>query len=296
MNVISRYETDPPIQDLVPDSDRTESEIALIVGIIRRQLPFILTMILLGLAGAGLYLFTATRWYTASADVLMEMRRNIVMSQDPTQPDQPIDGSLVDSQVETIASERISQAVIKALKLTQDPEFTQTDYGPLTPVVTGIKKVLGRDEPLPTSEDELIPVATGAFVSRLKAERVGMTYVIRISFVARTPEKAARIANQVAEAYISDQLQSKFEATQRAEAWLQERVRDLRQQASAAEKAVLDFKQANNIMTSGGRPVDDQRIADFDRAIADARTRTAEAEARYARITQVINSGQVDGP
>src|SRR3954453_9419 len=295
MNVISRYETDPPIQDLVPDSDRTESEIALIVGIIRRQLPFILTMILLGLAGAGLYLFTATRWYTASADVLMEMRRNIVMSQDPNAPDQPIDGSLVDSQVETIASERISQAVIKTLKLAQDPEFTQPDSGPLTPAVTALKKILGREEPAPTTEDDLIPVATGAFVSRLKAERVGMTYVIRISFVARTPEKAARIANQVAEAYISDQLQSKFEATQRAEAWLQDRVRDLRQQAGAAEKAVLDFKQTNNIMTSGGRPVDDQRIADFDRAIADARTRTAEAEARYARITQVINSGQVDG-
>src|SRR3954466_4365014 len=166
MNVISRYETDPPIQDLVPDTEGTESEIALIVGIVRRQLPFIIAMIMLGLAGAGLYLFTATRWYTASADVLMEMRRNIVMSQDPTQPDQPIDGSLVDSQVETIASERISQAVIKALKLTQDPEFTQTDYGPLTPVVLGLKRLLGREQPAPTAEEDLIPMATGAFVSR----------------------------------------------------------------------------------------------------------------------------------
>src|SRR3954451_5637073 len=160
MNVISRYETDPPIQDLVPDSDRTESEIALIVGIIRRQLPFILTMIMLGLGGAGLYLFTATRWYTASADVLMEMRRNIIMSQDPNQPDQPIDGSLVDSQVETIGSERITRAVIKALKLGQDPEFTQPDYGPLTPAIIGLKKLLGREQPAPRSEEELIQVAS----------------------------------------------------------------------------------------------------------------------------------------
>ena len=91
-----------------------------------------------------------------------------------------------------------------------------------------------------------------------------MTYVIQISFWRKSPEKAARIANAIAEAYISDQLQSKFEASQRAESWLQERVTELRQQASAAEKAVLDFKLANNIMTSDGRLVDEQRISDFD--------------------------------
>ena len=39
-----------------------------------------------------------------------------------------------------------------------------------------------------------------------------MTYVIEISFLAKSPEKAAQIANAIAEAYISDQLQSKFEA------------------------------------------------------------------------------------
>ena len=89
MNVVSRYETDPPIQDLVPETGQSESEIAALIGIVRRQLPFILGMILLGLAGAGLYLFMATRWYTASADVLMEMRRSVVMSQDPTAPDLP---------------------------------------------------------------------------------------------------------------------------------------------------------------------------------------------------------------
>jgi succinoglycan biosynthesis transport protein ExoP len=295
MNVISRYETDPPIQELVPDTESGENEIALIVGIIRRQLPFILGMIILGLAGAGLYLYTATRWYTASTDVLMEMRRSAVMSQDPNQPDQPIDSSLVESQVETISSERISKAVIKSLNLGKDPEFTEPHYGPFTPAVAKVKQLLGRETSEPMSEEDLISVASGALTSRLKAERVGMTYVIRISFLSRSPEKAARVANQIAEAYISDQLQSKFEASQRAEAWLQERVREMRQQASAAEKSVLDFKLANNIMTSDGKLVDEQRIADYDRTVNEARSRTAEAEARYARITQVINSGQVDG-
>ena len=77
MNVISRYEPDPPIQDLVPEVDRNESELAAIVGIVRRQLPVIVIMAILGVAGAAFYLFTATPWYSASADVIMEMRRPI---------------------------------------------------------------------------------------------------------------------------------------------------------------------------------------------------------------------------
>ncbi len=292
MNVISRYEPDPPIQDLVPEVDRNESELAAIVGIVRRQLPVIVIMAILGVAGAAFYLFTATPWYSASADVIMEMRRNVALRPDPFSQDAPIDSSLVESQVTTIQSERIISAVIKSLNLTQDPEFIGPPGGLLSGAIATVKSLLGRDQAA-ASEDNMRSV-TDQFRDRLTARRLGMTYVIEISFTAKSPEKAAQIANATAEAYISDQLQSKFEASQRAEAWLQERVVELRQQASAAEKAVLDFKLANNVITSDGRLVDEQRISNFDQRITEARGRMTEAQARLGRITQIIDSGQLD--
>jgi len=61
-------------------------------------------------------------------------------------------------------------------------------------------------------------------------------------------EKAARIANAFANAYIEDQLQAKFEATHRASVWLEQRIGELRQQASDAYKEVQDFKSKNGII------------------------------------------------
>jgi succinoglycan biosynthesis transport protein ExoP len=293
MNVISRYETDPPIQDLVPEVERNESELAAIIGIVRRQLPLIIIMILLGAAGAGLYLLTAPRWYTASADVIMEMQRNIALRQDPFAQDSPIDSSLVESQVTTIQSERVSKAVIKQLNLVEDPEFMGPGASALSQILTTARNILGRTRDL--SDEEKLRTVTDSFKDRLSARRLAMTYVIQVSFVARSPEKAARIANAVAEAYISDQLQSKFEASQRAETWLQERVTELREQAGRAEKAVLDFKLANNIMTADGRLVDEQRISELDQRLNAARKQLAETEARLNRINQVIDSGNVEG-
>ena len=90
------------------------------------------------------------------------------------------------------------------------------------------------------------------FQNRLSIKRVGLSYVIEIAFRSLQPERAAQIANAVADAYIVDQLEAKYQATKRASVWLQDRIRELRDQASAAERAVVEFKTKNNIVTTGG--------------------------------------------
>ena len=91
-----------------------------------------------------------------------------------------------------------------------------------------------------------------AFQSRLSIKRIGLTYVIQINFRSYNPERAAQIANAVADAYIVDQLEAKYQATRRASAWLQDRIKELRDQVSTAERAVVDFKTKNNIVSTGG--------------------------------------------
>ncbi|MFX5793448.1 hypothetical protein ABTD98_20480, partial [Acinetobacter baumannii] len=74
------------------------------------------------------------------------------------------------------------------------------------------------------------------------------SYIEQIAYTSLDPAKAATIANVVAEAYIEDQLQAKFDATHRASIWLEQRIGELRQQASDAYKAVQDFKSQNGII------------------------------------------------
>ena len=52
------------------------------------------------------------------------------------------------------------------------------------------------------------------------------------------------------DAYIFDQLNAKYQANRRAGDWLQERLQTLREQAASAERAVVEFKAKNNIVTA----------------------------------------------
>ena len=62
----------------------------------------------------------------------------------------------------------------------------------------------------------------GAFEDRLQANRVTFSNVIEIGYNASRAARAAEIANAVANAYITDQLNSKFEANRAATSWLQD--------------------------------------------------------------------------
>ena len=65
----------------------------------------------------------------------------------------------------------------------------------------------------------------------LKVARAAQAgYVLAISVTATDPAKAARLANAVADAYLVDQLDTRFEAAKRASSWLSDRLVGLRDQ------------------------------------------------------------------
>src|SRR3979490_429203 len=114
-------------------------------------------------------------------------------------------------------------------------------------------------------------------------------------------QKAATIANAVADAYIEDQLQAKFEATRRASEWLEQRIAELRQQASDAYKAVQDYKSENSIIIGvDGKLASEGQLDQLGTALAKARSDTTQAQAKVDRVTRVMeersNKGNLDIP
>ena len=77
--------------------------------------------------------------------------------------------------------------------------------------------------------------------------------MMRINFLSENKEQGTRIANAMIDGYIFDQLNAKYQANRRASDWLQERLQALREQAAAAERAVIDYKAKNNIVTPAAR-------------------------------------------
>jgi len=277
-----------PEDELVGNLGQSVKFIASIIG---RQLPIFLVVIPCMMALGLLYLLTTPPTFTAVAKMLIDTRKVPAFQQQQLFGDQTIDNTAVATQVEVLTSENVSIAVIKDLKLTEDPEFVGPGAGLIGAIFNLISSTF--DSGTVQSESKLLRRALAAFEARRRVTRVPQTYAMEISFWSVDPGKAAQIANAISDAYIVDQLEAKYQSTRRASAWLQNRIKSLRAEASADSQAVVDFKQKNNIVESGGKSMNEQQMSEVNSQLILTRAATAEAKARLDRITQVMSSQNI---
>ena len=255
-------------------------------GLLRRRYLVILFFTLLTAAAGLTYLRVTPPTYTANAQIIIGTQNAPFIQQQSMFPDRGIDLPALESQVQIIQSKAIASAVVDKLKLTDDPEFTSSSVGWIRRVFEVLLK------PNPTiSEADTKETAIATLRGRLQVSRVGVAYVIEISFSSRNAEKAAQIANAVANAYIEDQVDSKRQANRIANSWLHERMQQLAEQSAAAEREVLAFKERNAIVSANGKLMDDQRVADLNSRLVAARAQTSDLFARLSRIEAIIRTG-----
>ncbi|MGH6846548.1 MAG: polysaccharide biosynthesis tyrosine autokinase [Methylocella sp.] len=265
--------------------------------ILKRQFRVFLVLMACTTALGLLYLFITPPSFTASGTMVIDSHRVQLSQQKPDLGAMPIDTGAVQTEVEVLLSRTISLAVIRELRLTEDPEFAGSNGG-LLGFVRKLVPPWGSGR-IP-SEAQLTDRALAVFESRRAVYRVAPAYVIEIGFRSLDPVKSARIVNAIADAYVTEQLSAKYQATRRASAWLDDRIKELRMQASVADRAVVDFKRANNIVTvedaNGGnvRLMNDQQLSELNSQLILARAATAEAKARFDRMQEVMKQDVPD--
>jgi polysaccharide biosynthesis transport protein len=272
----------------------TGVDLSKIIGFVKASRRTIACWTILGLVFALVYAVTATPEYTAVANLMMDSRKLQVFKDDPVVDDGPAtDAAEIESQVEIIRSKTIALAVVRKLKLTGDPEFVveKPNF-----VMTLVRAALGLGALQNVkSEQEREREASSTLQSNLSVRRVGVTYVLEISYRAKSPDKAANIANSIAENYILNQLEVKYEATKRASVWLQDRIQELRTQSSVAAKAVEEYKAENNIVGTGnGGLLSERQLQELNSQLIIATAHTAEMSAKLERIKAVLASPAPD--
>ena len=268
------------------------------VRIVRRQLPIVVVILVCSLALAILYLVYTPPRFTASGAMVIDTRKVQVLDKESVLGDAQIDASTVQTQVEMLKSDNIALAVIRRLHLTDDPEFVP----PPGSKSKGLLSFLFPEAPAKAmSEEDREQVALENFRSGLAIGREGLTYVIDVAFTSLNADKSALIANTVVEAFVDDQLDAKYQAAKRAGVWLLDRIKELRTQAAAAERAVADFKKQNNIVDTGGfglpgdkKLINDQQLSEVNSQLILASAATAEAKARLDRINAVMSQAIPD--
>nr|WP_246329355.1 AAA family ATPase [Chthonobacter rhizosphaerae] len=250
----------------------------------RRQLVVIgLCVALCVAAGIG-FLAVAEKQYTSSAQVLIDAKLLEVVNQSAGTESAASDEAGLLSLIETAQSRQVIDKVTSTLA-TDENYAKISDMSPLKPTLAALRENRLTEDGMDPAE-----VSGGILSGGFMAHRLGRSAAIEFTFTANNPADSALISNTIAEVFIASQLDTRYEARQRAGDWLKGRLEELRDEAQTAQAAVEEFRAANNLAQTDGKLLSDQQLAMLSDQYIQAQNDTATAQARYNQIKAIIDS------
>jgi len=244
-----------------------------------------------------------TPLYTATSYVLLDPRQNNVTDANAVTTDLAVNPTSTQNQVQILRSRALAARVIDKLNLINDPEFNppKDDNSFASRAARAIRSVtfwfnprnwfVPPSPPAPPA-DPKDPVIN-LFLANLTVTLQGLSSTIGIAFESIDAQKAAKIANAIADAYVEDELNAKFEATQKAQQWLSERLQQVSTQTQASERAVEEYKAKNNLTDTAtpGTSLIEQQLTALSTQLISAQADLAQQEAKYGQVLEMQKSG-----
>ena len=295
--------------DTPPSQPPAEAESGLLsaaslLAILRRRALLIGAAVAAMLVAGVLYLATTKAMFGSTALVYLDIENAQLMDGNNANTSgmpATLDDVDVNSQLQIIMSEKIALRVIEQLDLQDAREFTrpQNVIVELASRGLGILRSMIRLGPPPAVvQEQGIPRGiVEEFGRRLFVDRVDDTFVLAIGFASEDPQRAADTANAVANAYLEEKLDARYESVRRASTWLEGRLSELREKAVASDQLVQQYKRDNGIIdtnTGSGQLLSDTQLTDLSTRLVEAQKETGTRRARYDQIAQMIASGNPD--
>ncbi|KAJ55697.1 hypothetical protein ACMU_13500 [Actibacterium mucosum KCTC 23349] len=183
-----------------------------LLSVLRRRIRLILFTVLLGVGAALVVLFQLQPEYRSTVLLLVDpTQKNLLNPGDAERLQSASESSRVESEVEIARSGPVLLETVRTLSLVTDPEF-----GPQVSMGDKVRAALGL--PLSTVQNsEALLNGTLQRLSRAtEVRRRGLTYLISITVTSKNPERAATIANTMAQVYIDLQIASKTRSVESA--------------------------------------------------------------------------------
>ncbi len=278
-----------------------QPEVSDLVGIARRGWLFIVAGMTFGLVCALVASSTMPPVYKASSRIVFEKTLPRYMQTNKVSNEPIIDDYDTLGQTYVISSESILLQVIRSLSLANDPNFvggkdSQTLGSRVRGLFGNITEAFGYPKPVESKLDDPEKIALGNLVRDLSVSREDVASVISVAFSSNDPARAAAIVNAIVDCYVNDTIASKMKSTAVAGKVVQERAEELKQQAKDAERAVLEYKMANNLVGTGTTTLSGEQLATLQTHMTNARVAMAEAKARMERIAKDPDASALFAP
>jgi capsular exopolysaccharide synthesis family protein len=294
MNVVSIRRRDRAFDEsLAIDEEEQGSQLRNLYGVVLRRWRVMAAagVVLFGLIAA--HGFLTRPIYTGTALVMVSPGPQQVLAQGQMINDSSSGGwdtsGVVDSEIEVLRSDLLASRLVTALHLDQDPEWN----GDLRPPGLLASLTGGASGAGPSSPEALHNAIASGVASAITVRRKGLSYGIEVSADAGSPDRAAQMANKLVDLYLQAQTEARFDAAQRANGWLAQRLDELRQEVEHKEQAAETFRVAHGLSVASGGDVSNQQpqSAEVQTMLVQASADLAEKEARLRQVQSLLRSG-----
>jgi len=243
-------------------------------------------------AGAAFVIVNAiTPRFRSESRLLLESRENVFLRADADKAVErsTIDEQAVTSQTQVVLSRDLAREVVKKEGLADKPEFDPS-IGGLSPLRTILGLIgIGRSPTEMTREERTLE----AYYDRLNVSAIDKSRVITVDFSSADPDLAARVANTIAETYLTLQQKAKQSQTRAAGDWLAGEIEKMRKRVADAEAKVEEYRSRTNLFVGANNTsLSSQQLTDINSQIATARGQQADLQARAKQLRELVRSGK----
>jgi capsular exopolysaccharide synthesis family protein len=307
LDVTTGYPRGPfPTGGAVPDEENVIT-IQRVLRAVRRRLGLMIAVFILVFSAVAVFSFQLKPMYTATSRIIVNTRDQKVVDFAAVLSGMPANSAIVDTEAEILRSRTLIGKLVDRLDLMNSPEFNFTLAEPSDwdKRVAGVKSFIkglmpfGRSEPVEAgppidpveAEQALRDAIIGMVQGSIGVNRVGSTYLIQIHATSADPMMAARLANPLADVYLDNQLDVKYDATRNAQQWLDLRIAELREEVREAESAVEAHRAQSGLLAASGTTLTEQNISTLNAQLIAARADYNSKSARLRTLNDNIRAG-----
>ena len=254
----------------------------------------ILALVFLVALLTTLIVYSLRPTFRSTATILIEQGKSKVVSIEEVYNAMGGNREYYQTQVEILKSQELARKVVERLKLTTHP-----DFDPRQSEEAARDFWLPMDlfkSKTPASDDEIQKRVIRRFMNDLQVQPVRNSQLVQVSYSSFDKDLAAKVPNTLADVYIESDLEARVSMTQKAGAWLTDRLGGLRKKLDESEKALQDYRDRERIIDAKGVALSgfSKALEEATSNLVSARSKRAEAESLYNQV-QAARQGKGGG-
>ena len=209
-----------------------------------------------------------TPLYTATARLQIDRNVAKIVNTEGVLPFENADYDFMRTQYELLKSRNMAERVVSSLTLGDDPDLLKPRQMSLLGLITGLFSTPERSV---VDGSAASAAAVGVVMGNLAVQPVMGSSLVDLTYTDTSPERAQRIANAYGDAFMSANLDKRFQANASAKTFLEDKIQQLKIRLEDSEKKLLVFAQ-------------DQQIVDVNDKASIAETNLASANAALGNL------------